>query len=341
MAMALSRLVQITLVAVYVLILVGGIVRSTGAGMGCPDWPKCFGQWVPPTSAHQLPENYKDIYSAYRDKKNQRFAALLESMGMNKTAYQLRHDERIRMEADFNAVKTWTEYINRIVGMLTGILVVATFVSALAYRKTHAKVTLLAFLALVTVLVTGWFGSVVVSTNLTPWTVTLHMLLALVLVALLILIQKNLHPRQHAPAFTLASPWLAWACVLTIVQVILGTQVREAVDVVSATNTGREQWVNQLGLPFIIHRSFSWIVLAVNGYIVWRLFTDKVWSRAAVQLGVLALLPVITGVGLAWMGFPAFLQPLHLLLAALLFGTQFSLWLQVQPDFSPLTVKTT
>jgi cytochrome c oxidase assembly protein subunit 15 len=82
-------------------------------------------------------------------------------------------------------------------------------------------------------------------------------------------------------------------------------------------------------------------VLAVNGYIVWRLFTDKVWSRAAVQLGVLAVLPVITGVGLAWMGFPAFLQPLHLLLAALLFGTQFSLWLQVQPDFSPLTVKTT
>ena len=42
------------LVAVIVLIFVGAIVRVSGAGMGCPDWPKCWGRWVPPTEVGQV-----------------------------------------------------------------------------------------------------------------------------------------------------------------------------------------------------------------------------------------------------------------------------------------------
>src|SRR6478752_3804607 len=117
----------ITLVAVYFLILVGGIVRSTGSGMGCPDWPKCFGSWTPPTSIEQLPPNYKENYSAYRDKKNQKFARYLRLIGMNSTADQLLSNKSVLEEADFNPVKTRIEYINRLVGVSIGFFILVLF----------------------------------------------------------------------------------------------------------------------------------------------------------------------------------------------------------------------
>src|SRR5688572_31160039 len=110
------RLTVSTLVAVYILILVGGVVRSTGSGMGCPDWPKCFGQWVPPTSVESLPDNYKEIYAAHRDKKNKRFAKYLHLIGMDETADKILKDPTVLQESDFNPTKTMIEYLNRLTG---------------------------------------------------------------------------------------------------------------------------------------------------------------------------------------------------------------------------------
>src|SRR4028119_1014324 len=113
----------LTVASVYLLILVGGVVRSTGSGMGCPDWPKCFGTWVPPTAVSQLPPNYKEIYTEQRVAKNQRIAKTLDQLGFEEVAAQIFAHPTQYVETDFNATKTWIEYLNRLLGALIGVFI--------------------------------------------------------------------------------------------------------------------------------------------------------------------------------------------------------------------------
>ncbi len=323
------RLTLSTLWAVYVLILVGGIVRATGSGMGCPDWPRCFGNWVPPTSVEELPDNYKQIYSDYRHKKNERFAQYLRLVGLGRTADQILNDESIRVEADFNPTKTWIEYFNRIVGVTIGLLIFAVFLSSIRYWKSERTLTITAFATFLLVGFQGWIGSVVVSTNLTPWTITLHMFLALVIVAMLVYL-------LHRASFTAGNPdsarlrwWLIGCIIALLVQVFLGTQLREAIDRVSQIGP-RAEWLDLTGGTFIIHRTFSWLVLILHAGLVYHLVKTSGWNTFAIGLIVLILGTLLTGIGMSFFAVPAFLQPVHLLLATLTFGVQFMLLLRIR-----------
>ncbi|HNP94422.1 MAG TPA: COX15/CtaA family protein [Cyclobacteriaceae bacterium] len=317
-----------TLVAVYFLIMVGGVVRSTGSGMGCPDWPTCFGKIVPPTSAEQLPSDYKEFYSAYRHAKNVKFAKYLSLIGLDETADQLLDDESIREEADFNATKTWVEYINRLVGVAVGLLIIALVWKALPLRTTHRRVFLFSVLTLVTVIIQGWFGSIVVSTNLTTWTITIHMFLALVIVAFLIYM---LHLVESTSVKASAgTKWLLIICMLLLlVQTFLGTEVRSLIDTLAGTVIPRSRWVEALGLEFVVHRSFSWSVLIVHVILLIRIRKttgDKIFPLTLI---ILILGAILTGTGMAYFGVPAFLQPLHLVLATLIFGVQLKLYFRM------------
>jgi heme a synthase len=321
------RLTISTLVAVYILILVGGVVRSTGSGMGCPDWPKCFGSWVPPTSVEELPPNYKQIYSDYRHKKNQRFAKYLNVIGMEETAEGILNDPSVREEDDFNPAKTLIEYFNRIVGVTIGLFIIAVAAYSLKFRKVNSKLTILAFASLILVIFQGWIGSFVVSTNLTPWTITFHMFLALALVALLIYI-IHLTGSGFTVRTSLGFWWLLASMALLLVQILLGTQVREAIDQISGS-TSRENWIAAISDSFSIHRSFSWIVLLVHVGLIVRLRQTQGLKIFPVALILLILGTILSGAGMAYLGVPPFLQPLHLLLASVTFGLQFLLLLKL------------
>lgn len=328
------RLTLTTLVAVYFLILVGGIVRSTGSGMGCPDWPKCFGSWTPPSSASELPANYKEIYSEYRAKKNVRFAKYLRAIGLGDTANKILNNKSVLEEADFNPTKTWIEYLNRVVGVIIGFLIFAVFVSSWKFRKTERKLTIIAFLTFVLVGFQGWIGSFVVSTNLTPWTITVHMLLALVIVAMLVYLMNESSEKK-----TFVSPigfWLIMACItVLLIQIVLGTQVREAIDRVAAI-AARTQWIQEIHADLFIHRSFSWIVGGLHVILLWKLGKTSGLKTFPVALILLILGTILTGAGMAYFNVPAFLQPLHLLLATVTFGMQFMLLLKLKNSVKPI-----
>lgn len=322
------RLCLSTLIAVYFLILVGGIVRSTGSGMGCPDWPKCFGSWTPPTSVEQLPANYKEDFSAYRDKKNQKFARYLRLIGMKATADQIVADKSILEEADFNPLKTWIEYINRLVGVVIGLFIVLLFYRSISFRKSRPLLFWLALATLVAVIFQGWFGSIVVSTNLTRWTITVHLFLALLIVAFLIYLLEQSREVESLQVQPSSRWWLLAAAMALLVQVFFGTEVRGSIDAL-ALALPRESWVSRLGIDFIVHRSFSWAVLLLNTIFFLQIRKTIALKALSLALFLLILCSLATGIVMAYFDMPAAIQPVHLLIATLAFGLQLLLFFRM------------
>ena len=334
------RLSLITLASVYLLILVGGVVRGTGAGMGCPDWPRCFGRWVPPTSVSELPADYKETYRLGRIAKNRKVAERLDRMGFHAIAESIFRHPSSFIETDFNATKTWIEYVNRLLGALIGLLIILTFWRSWPFWRTDKAVTVAAGLALVTVGVQGWLGSLVVSTNLVPALVTWHMAFALVLLALLhyvvsyepVITAPNLTPETRSPKLEDRNylPWLGWSFVaLVFFQIILGTQVREGIDVVASqlNYVNRDLWIERLGPEFSFHRALSTLLLLAGtfvGYQAWATGGARL-RRSAGWLGALLVLNPLVGLALATFAMPAWLQPVHLVVGTGLFGASVAL----------------
>ncbi len=323
-----NKLCLSTLVAVFLLIAAGGIVRTTGSGMGCPDWPKCFGQWVPPTSIDQLPADYKESYSALREKKNQKFIKYLKVVGMTNTANQLSSDKSILVESDFNPTKTWIEYLNRLLGVLVGFLILLLVWRSIRFRANKPTIFWISLATLVAVLFQGWFGSIVVSTNLTTWTVTVHMLVALLIVGLLAyLVVASGRNREEIAVPKGIKPILLTCSALLLTQILFGTQVREGID--KLVSFPRTTWISSLGFEFILHRSFSWLVIGFHFLLIWRLGKTTGLKALSSALMALILFSFLTGAAMAYFNVPAALQPVHLLLATICFGIQLLLYFQL------------
>ena len=331
-----NNLTRISLYLLYLLILVGGIVRCTGSGMGCPDWPKCFGKYIPPTSEKQLPSNYKKKFLDSRSEKNEKLISLFSYLGFKKLSIKIANDPNIRIEEEFNVYKTWTEYLNRLLGALVGLTLLITFISSIFRKPFKNEVVLLSFFALLFVIIEGWVGSIVVSTNLLPGVITFHVLLALLIICIVIksyfisTINSQFKIRDY-PKYIYYL--LILSMFLFISQIILGTQVREAVDYMInySKSIDRNNFIENLGVEFLIHRSYSLLVLMVHILILYLIYKQpykiNFLKNFTFILSLLVLLEILTGAGMAYFSIPKFLQPIHLFLAFLIFGLQFYLFL--------------
>jgi heme a synthase len=322
-----NNVALLAVISVFVVILAGGIVRSSGSGMGCPDWPKCFGSWVPPTEEAQLPVFYEKVYLEKRLAKNKRIAHLFQTLGFTELAGKLLTDPSVFQEQPFNALKTWIEYINRLVGVLIGLFIIGTFVLSVYLWSFDKWITILSGVSVVLVAFIGWVGSIVVSANLMPFTVTLHMVLAVLLVGLLIFIKarSGLYFIKPAGLDNFKKVWyISWlVCGLVFLQLLLGTQVREQVDLYLQVLNGHAGIIEELGLVFYVHRSFSIVVTGLIVYLAWLInysAANREIKRSTQFLFVILVLEILAGVGMAYMDIPASLQPLHLTLGSLMVG---------------------
>ncbi|RZK49988.1 MAG: heme A synthase [Pedobacter sp.] len=338
-----QRFIRVNLISIILtlmVILAGGIVRSTGSGMGCPDWPKCFDQYIPPTHVSQLPPDYQEKFVAKRLQKNERFANFLESVGRVELADALRHDKSIAEPEPFNAAKTWTEYVNRLCGVALGISLIFTAIYSAVYRKKAPRLFILSILNIFFVGYQGWLGSIVVSTNLTQWVITVHMLLAVLILGVVIYTYhyaKYLNTPDTVIMYKVS--WLKWFLFFTlavnIFQIVMGTEVREEIDMIAKelAYNFKNTWVAKLGENFLYHRDLA-IFLSVCCVIVYKMVVDRFNGKAAPlrfakTMIYILMVQVLSGVVLSYLSLPPVAQVIHLLFSMILFGIQYYLFLLV------------
>lgn len=292
----LRRLALGSTLITYLLIFLGGLVRVSGAGLGCPDWPKCFGRWIPPLSAAQVPAEFN--------------------------------------AATFNLTLAWIEFVNRLAGMITGLFILVTAVWAIMHFRRQPRIVLPATAAAVLVAVQGWYGSIVVSSHLQSITVSVHLVLALIIVGLLIYLTQRAYILEYeAENFTRSEPsgmrrFVLFLWLFAFIQILLGTQVRTAIEELLQDYPllfGTEI-IRNIGSINYIHSVFGLLVAFLTFVLMlllWRKQDRNISPFARMMgLGLMALvvIQILIGSGMEIFGVPEIMQVFHLWIAALFFG---------------------
>ena len=192
----LQKLSWVLVFLTFDLIVFGAFTRLTDSGLGCPDWPGCYGTSNP---WHAIGE--------------------------------IRQAEAAMPTGPVTAIKAWIEMIHRYLAMMVGTLIIVPFGVAWSKVRSLGKAPLLGSLGLlVLVCVQGAFGAWTVTLKLQPIIVTIHLMLALVLLACLTAYaqqhwqDKNVSIRR-LPQKPLSAKLILVAALVLSIQIFLGAWV--------------------------------------------------------------------------------------------------------------------
>ena len=330
------RWARVALASAMLVVLAGAVVRTTGSGMGCPDWPKCFGLAIPPTRLDQVrwapATAYNEgrmvlesdtLWVAVSDHTSGAAGFTAEREAGYWSAYTV-HDY-----THFAPHHTWIEFINRLLGAWTGVpaLLLLACAALLGMRHGRWRPFLAAIIGLVLLGYVAWLGKLVVDGNLVPFSITKHMLGAVaIVVAFAAALSAATPVSPDEPVRALPGHRGRWQAVLALsgaialAQLVFGTQVREDVDAAASAGIPRAEWLDALPAWWKGHRSAAWAVALVHA--VWlvpavRSGAFRGWSVPGATLAVLAA-QFATGLLFAYAGMPAWSQPIHLVLGVLL-----------------------
>ena len=295
-----KRLRTLTLLTVFLtfdLTLFGAFTRLTDSGLGCPDWPGCYGMASPIGAKAQI-------------------SAEQAVMPTGPVTHQ----------------KAWIEMIHRYLASGVGVLILVLAISSWLERKRITVHPGWPVATLIWVCIQGAFGALTVTMKLFPAIVTMHLMGAMILLAMLQ--AQAVQYEQGAKAFAASSHTrlvLAAGFALLALQIALGGWVSTNYAVLACTEfpmcqgawippmdmkQGFEIWreLGQTGqgstiaLPaltaiHIVHRMFAFVVFGVLGYAAW-LLRKQGQSQAAAWIAGLLLWQLITGLSNVVLGWP-------------------------------------
>jgi cytochrome c oxidase assembly protein subunit 15 len=319
-----QKLAIAALASVLVLMFVGATVRVSGSGMGCPDWPKCWGRLIPPTSAEQVD-----------------FEALPIEVFQRKAKWLGRDPAEVTPETlreIFNPRHVWTEFINRLTSLPVGFFAMAVLVASCWQMRRRPWVFVCALASVIVIGINAWMGRNIIHSGLQPGVITTHLALAMGLLGLQMYVAwaGTSTPwrvaMQSPAAFRATRIAVAVLLCVIVLEGIGGAQVRELTDELSRQykNAPRETWTDELESSwwYITHRSFSWVVLAAT-VTAWGLTRrHRVGGAGLVEHAVfgIVLMQMVLGIIMAQIRIFAWVQVLHVGLAALLLALTWLWW---------------
>jgi cytochrome c oxidase assembly protein subunit 15 len=316
-----------SLILIYLVIFAGAIVRMTGSGMGCPDWPKCFGYLIPPTKIEQLQWKPLEKYNKGQIIISQKKLLSAKNYFISKSTFDKKKWEIYSKHnyAKFDVYQTWIEYINRLLGALSGLVVLLMTFFSFSFWNSKKIIPFLSLAILMGMFFQAWLGKTVVDSNLLPFKITLHLAMAILLVILIVVIiqinskQTNKHNLSKKFKFI-----LILGLIFTILQIAMGTQIRQFIDELMKPNMLKidSNWIEKAPLTLYIHRSFSLLILLIHVYLGYVLYKKKQIPLVFKVIILTIILEIFTGILMYYFTFPFSTQPLHLLFATILIGAQ-------------------
>jgi cytochrome c oxidase assembly protein subunit 15 len=301
--------------SVFLLFFLGSLVRATGSGMGCPDWPRCFGMLAPPLSEEALPENYQEVFLEKRIKKLERFVGALEKVGLDQKAAKIRQDKSLLLPEEFDATKAWIEYINRLFGVLSGLFALIFF--WLGFRLKIARGWLI--LGMIFLLLNGWLGSYVVATNLLPGLVSLHFMLSFICLFAFMKASDVSKPLIPIHSQNNRTQWVFLTGLLFVI-VILGTWGREQVEMLKSTGDladsgGSMLNIHSMDILFTVHR-YSPLLVGLYGFLMFRQCQLRAKESHAFVMLLLSVFQILLGAIHILFLVPIWTQILHVVLGS-------------------------
>ncbi len=315
--MIVNRLAWITLVCLIILVVVGATVRVTGSGLGCPDWPTCWGCLIPPTHVDQIDVDKLDI---------EKFKRHAVKKGIDPDTIT-----RETVLDSFDPVHTWIEFGNRLTSLPLGLSSLLLALFSFTAKRHRGWIILLSWLGLLDVIGNAIMGALVVRSGLQPGIITLHMGLAFLLICMMVSVVFLSRPKEASTTTHRVDPKLKKKLLFVSLlffaflfcEGLMGSQLREQTDEFAkiADGLSRDQWADKLGETWIykVHRSFSWSLLITAGLIFyWVKKQTKLQLPEPKLIVAMVVSMMLMGIILAHISVYQVVQVLHVGMTAIL-----------------------